>query len=355
MRVKTKPTKTTRKNSAKTNSEKVYTNPRMMPGCFIKKSGDESGQFKPRFSQVYKPAGLRFIKAFKVVYKSYFLDFNLLDYESLNLYNFLHFLADEDMFFTMRGLMYRLKLHNQTIRNSLDTLENCNLLHTLALSDMQGCPNYYVICTPLFLSKESLTQSVRSELQRAKVDAPKRFLVDMVATFRARIKRNEAKERRDNPGKYKDEITRVRKWNNVIKAFSGDIKRAVEFDRIIADAALMGNGQLPLDAFNRVVIAACKANLNLDLKRPENKRLLDLANEQRAFYDSYNLYKPEKKIKLDETIIEGVPDISLEIMLNDLRNGRTIENLSKQFRYSFDAEQWAAIVEYLLAAMEGQR
>lgn len=325
-----------------------YVSVRMRPGTLVWTTKNNEAEQKARYSKVYKPAGLRFTRNFHVVTLSYWIKYRLINGNDVNLYNLLHVLADKDMAFTIRGLAYHLEKHHTLIRKSLDRLENVNLIHTLKLADVQGQPNYYVICTPLFESPDSLTGSVRDDLQKAGEPMPTIFLITKLEEFSKRLKLNITKDRRDNPANYPNEDQRKKWWKELLREFAGDWKQAISFDNAVADIVSQYGSNQPLDAFERVLKAKLdKEGLKL------TPRWKKVAHEQRAFYDLYQ--QPKSIWNADEpeehcSELPTIPDEALYVMRSMIADGRGFQAIRKQFEGSFSADQWAEIEKLLATA-----
>lgn len=330
-----------------------YIRPRVMPGTLIYDA--KADTYKARYSHVWKPAGLHFVRAFEVVYSSYWLESDLFDHDTVSLYNVLNYFAESDLLFTQRGLAHALKRSPTTIRGQLDALENCELIHTLSLSDMHGHPNYYVMCTPLFRDRDALTEKVKKRIREAGDELPKTFFVEHVERYRAAVDENLAKQRREDPDKFPDLEERTHRWNEVIKAFGQDVAEAVEFDRIVCDVAMRFTGrQVKLETFDKIVRYYCGRSAYPNLQEyyhaksnsPLSRRLKSLAHELRAFYERY--------WRNGQQVVRGGPakpkfslDEQIEIIRGMLEMGSSKEQVYEQFAESFEPHEWEQIVRVL--------
>lgn len=328
-----------------------YIRPHIQPGAHL--YDQNKNTYKARFSQVYKPAGLDFVKAYDVIYKSYWLKFRLFQrqnvskkwidcgYDAINLYNFLNYLSDNDLRFTLRGLAYNTKQSQAVLVDLLDVLENAELISRVSMADMQGKPKYYVMRTPMFESPESLTDKVKERIKRAGDELPTVFVVDKLAQLARAIKENHAKQRRDHPDEQHTEEARIRRWNALLAAFDGERKTTVIFDRIVADVvALYAGRHLPLDAFDKIIRAKCKKE-GIAL----TPRLRSLANENRAFYESY--HKDIRPASGLPTSAGSNLDDHLNMLRDLLDSGWTAQQIQEQFAQSFNPKDWAKIEKAL--------
>ncbi len=278
-------------NPRKSREEKIagYLRPRTMPGSSVLTKlnphdpTDPARTYKSRFSRVFAPAGHDFIKAWKVVYSSYFLKHGLLTYDDVNLYNLLTYFAETNRSFIVRALCRMTGRTDKTIIASLDRLENCFLIHRLCITDLHGQPYWIVLQTPMFEDKDALTESVKNRLRKAGEPMPTRFLFDQLDTIRKRIEKNTARDSIKNPHKYPDADDRRVQWRALTKQF-GDLESAMMFDDLVADVtAQFRNREMSLDTFDQLVAHALKLR-----GQKYTTKLRELAHQQRAFYERFN-------------------------------------------------------------------
>jgi len=176
-----------------------YKAARRIPSTYIKNPEQET--FRPRYSKVFQPGGLKFFRAFNVVYKHYWRMFQLITLGDVDLYNLLTYLAEEDEQFTMRGLEALTGTSHNTLGESLDRLENAELIHRLSYNDGQpGRPMQYIVLrTPLFASPADLTPKAADRLRKEGGRLPETFLVDEEVRLRRAIDENHARARRRDP------------------------------------------------------------------------------------------------------------------------------------------------------------
>lgn len=333
-----------------------YIRPHIVPGTLI--YDERSDSYKTRFSQVYKPAGLNFVRAYQVIYQSYWLRFQLFarqvndrakthkweecGYDVVNLYNLLNYFGDTDTGFRLRGLCAHAKISRTTLIQYLDILENAELIHRVCLADTLGQPNYYVMRTPLFESPAVLTEKVRARIKRAGEDLPTVFLVDELPRLRRAITENHAKQRRDNPESFPDEAERLSHWTATLRAFDGETRHAMLFDRVVADiAAVYAGRHLPLDAFDKMLKAKCRRE-GIEVTR----RLLELAHHNRAFYESYHFdSRPASGLPTAKKAVLAEAIETFRDLLGD--GGYTAHMLHQQFSQSFTDSDWAQIEKAL--------
>lgn len=309
-----------------------------MPGTFI--YSPDNKEFRTRFSKIYQPAAHDFFKAFEVVYSHYWLGQHLLDYEAVNLYNVLTFLAKSDQGFTINGLAYILKKSKLTIIKRLDDLENAELLYRFQLHDCQGRPDYFVLRTPLLADAEALTPSVRLRIQRAGEDTPKTFLDREAPRLRKQILQNDARKARGRNHTAGAEDLK-KNWNKVLKEFSRDKKAALAFDNIVADLVhQLRADDLPLQEFERALKHQLKKNRIII-----TPNLIRVAHEQRAFYEYYLSVAPAKAKPKAEPTAQSDPSISDAISLyrSMIEAGDTFARITKQFRAAWTSENWEQI------------
>jgi hypothetical protein len=332
-----------------------YIRPHIIPGTLI--YDDKTDSYKTRFSQIYKPAGLNFTRAFQVIYQSYWQRFQLFQrevsktakkrrwdecgYDVVNLYNLLNYFADTDTTFRLRGLCAQTKVGHSTLMQYIDILENAELISRVCLADTRGQPNYYVMRTPLFESLASLTDKVKARIRRAGEDLPAVFLVNELPRLRRAVKENLARQRRENPEKFPGEIERESQWTNTLRAFDGEMRPALIFDRIVADIAAGYAGRhLPLEAFDKILSAKCKRE-GIELTR----RLRDQAHNNRAFYESYHVdIRPASGLPTAAKVDLGE---YLRTFRDLLDHGYTPQKLHEQFAQSFTDADWARIEKAL--------
>jgi hypothetical protein len=312
-----------------------YLQQRAIPGTFVYTHDPNAPTYKARFSKIYRPAALNFFKSFEIVYSHYWRQYSILNYQAVNLYQFLTFLAQADQAFTLAGLAVETKQSKRTISSLLDSLENAELLYRFCLVDCQGRPDYLVLRTPLLECPEALTTRKKELIARAGEDLPETFLSTEHDRLKKQIEKNAVRDRRRKNGRGGEDFKRY--WNANLKLFKRDRAAALKFDNLIADLVTQFRGKkITFEAWEKCIAHECKAAGLVC-----NPQVIAVSHQQRAFYEWFASDAPVKRQKREQYSI-AVSTV-LPMYRDMLENGYTLEGLAKQFSSSYPPEIWQEI------------
>lgn len=164
--------------------------------------------YTARFSVLFQPFEHNYTPGFDVLKLAYWLKYGILEYFDVSIYELIYFFCKTKTPFSLEILAERLKVGNTTLRQSLDNLENAELLEVVSIIDEYGKHNSYILKTPYF-ERESIdytraktpaqdkaARAKRARFATAEKPLPTEFLDDHAGRLLRQVRKNHVGKRR---------------------------------------------------------------------------------------------------------------------------------------------------------------
>lgn len=165
---------------------------------------DRANQFEGKFDKFFCTVGHSFTMAFDVIRESYWLEYGIIEHFDCSVYDTIYFFIRKNIPFSLDVLARKMHVSKGTLRESLDNLENAELLEIVKVNDERGQYNCYLLKSPLF-ERESIefnskyhpesnhnkaVQTTRDKFHKKGLPLPTEFLEDHVERLKQQVKKN---------------------------------------------------------------------------------------------------------------------------------------------------------------------
>lgn len=165
---------------------------------------DRANQFEGKFDKLFCAVGHSFTMSFDIIRESYWLEYDILDYDDCHTYDTIYFFIRKNIPFSLDVLARKMKVSKGTLRERLDNLENAELLEIVKINDARGQYNGYLLKSPLFKremiefdskyhlesNRNKSAKTIRQKFHDKNLPLPTEFLDEHADRLRYQVKRN---------------------------------------------------------------------------------------------------------------------------------------------------------------------
>lgn len=253
---------------------------------------DKSDKYKGKFDKLFQPAGHNYTASFDTLKLDYVLRYDLITAFDVSVYEWLYLFCKSDIPFSIDVFAKKLKCCKDTLRQSLDNLENAELLEIVKVNDERGQHNCYLLRTPLF-SKDYLefnskekpdsnhnrsVKSHRDRIHAAGQTIPTEFLEDNLDRLRSQIQKNNVRRVRQ----FLRDTTKTSKF----KRLASELKQARQMRQFVWKEIFNTLGSNAAD-FEQFIFSHTKELAKIPTAKGEFKQAL--TRFVKKFCEQFNL------------------------------------------------------------------